>query len=83
MLRAKARARGGAESTGHCAGTVDREVELQRVRVCYGGAKSGQPEHEERFLTSGWHSGRLSVASGAPSGWHGGRTSPASSSGGG
>jgi hypothetical protein len=55
------------------------EAKLWRARICYGGAKSGQPEHGERFLTSGRRSGRLGAASGAPGGRHSGRTSPTSS----
>jgi hypothetical protein len=59
-----------------------REAELRRARIHYGKAKSVQSEHEERFLTSGRHSGRLDMASGAPSGRHDGRASLASSGGG-
>jgi hypothetical protein len=36
-----------------------RETELQRARICYRREKSGQPEHRERFLTSGRRSRRL------------------------
>jgi hypothetical protein len=60
-----------------------REAELWRARICYDGAKSGQPEHGERFITSGRRSGRLDAPSRAPSGQHTGRTSPASSGDGG
>jgi hypothetical protein len=58
-------------------------VELRRARTHYDKAKSGQPEHGKRFLTSGRRLGRLGVASGALGGRHGGRTSPASSGDGG
>jgi hypothetical protein len=58
------------------------EAELRRAQICYAGAKSGQPEHRKRFITSGRRSGRLDAPSRAPSGQHTGRTSPASSGGG-
>jgi hypothetical protein len=58
-----------------------RVAELRRAQIRHGKAKSGQPEYGNMSLTSGRHSGRLGVVSGALGGRHGGRSSPASSSG--
>jgi hypothetical protein len=74
-------ARGGAKLTKRRAGVADPRGRAPASTNSLRQGKIGTIRARGKFLTSGRHSGRLDVASGAPSGRYDGRASPASSGG--